>query len=325
MTDAIDTREKRATASMRAVRIHEFGGPDVLRVDEVPRPDPVANEVVVETHAVGTNPMDRMVRRGEFDSVPAEDLPVAPGGDVAGVVHAVGDEVDAFAPGDEVYGTTRAYPVGAYAEYVVATPETIAPTPSTLDHVHAAAVPTVAATAHEGLFDVGELAAGDEVLIHGAAGGVGSFAVQFAADEGAHVVATAAAEDLAYVRDLGADEAIDYETAFEEQVSGMDLVLDVVGGETRERSWQVLAPDGLLVTTLGPAPDEAAERHDRRGELFFLDTRAADLAGVATAFDAGDLSVTVGATRPLADARAAHELATSDAAPRGKVVLDVGD
>lgn len=306
---------------MRAVRVHEHGGPDALAVETVERPEPDADEIVVETRAVGYNPMDALVREGHLDV----SLPAIPGGDISGVVHAVGEDVTDFEPGDPVYGTTALESVGAYAEYVTSRPGTLAAKPESLDHVHAAAVPTVALTAWQGLFEVGSLDAGETALVHGAAGGVGSFAVQFADAAGARVVATAADDDLDYVRDLGADEAIDYETAFEEQVEEVDFVLDVVGGETLERSWEVLAPDGLLVSTAEPIPEEVTERHDREGAFFAVDADAERLREFGEQFDAGDLTVTVGETLALAEAPEAHELAASDDAPRGKIVLRTED
>jgi NADPH:quinone reductase-like Zn-dependent oxidoreductase len=224
-------------ATMRAVRLHAFGGPDVLKIEETPRPEPKSGEVLIRVHGAGVNPVDWKIREGYTN----HKLPLVPGWDVAGVIEKVGPEVTSLKPKDEVYGYFDLSRNGAYADYVAVPAEEVALKPKSLDFTKAAAVPLAALTAWQGLFDVGGLKPGQKVLIHAAAGGVGSFAVQFAKWKGAHVIGTASGRNVQFVRELGADEVIDYtKTAFEEAVDNVDLVFDTMGGETQKRSWQVL-------------------------------------------------------------------------------------
>ena len=239
--------------SMKAVRMHGYGGPDVLAYERAPLPTPAADEVLVRVRSAGVNPFDWKVRQGNFESTIAHSLPLIPGWDLSGVVEVVGRAVVEFVPGDEVYGMVDRTRDGAYAEYLTARARHLAPKPRTLPHLGAAAVPTAALTAWQVLFGAnGEpgsvgLGKGQTILIHGGAGGVGSFAVQLARWRGARVVATASAAHVGFVRDLGADLVIDYhEGSFERLVSGVDAVLDLVGGDTQARSWGVLRPGGVL-------------------------------------------------------------------------------
>lgn len=306
---------------MNAVRIHSFGGPEVMAVDSVADPVPDRDELLVETRAAGYNPMDRMLRDGELE--PDGSLPTILGGDVAGIVRECGSEVSRFDAGDAVFGTTRSQTSGAYAEYAVATPETLARKPKSVDFAAAAAIPTVGLTARQAVHERAAVTADDRVLVQGGAGGVGSFAVQFAANAGATVFATAAADDLDYVEALGAREAFDYHGSYDAELADIDVVIDPVGGDARRRSWDLLAPDGVLVTTTAPDPQPAASRHDRRGDLFFVDVDATQLSEIAAAVDAGDLTVTVGETYPLSAAATMHDVADSERAPRGKLVLSM--
>lgn len=304
---------------MKAIQIHSFGTPDVLSVDEVSRPEPAEHEIVVETRAAAYNPMDALFREGELE--PDKPFPVIPGGDIAGVVDEVGSAVEALEPGDEVYGTTNRHNLGAYAEYTLATPETVVKKPESVDFAHAAAIPTVGLTARQAVYDIADVSADDQVLVHGGAGGVGSFAVQLAANRGATVIATAAPDDHDFVQSLGAKRVIDYDSSFENQVADIDVVVDPVGGDTRTRSWEVLAQDGVLVTLTYPDPTPEAEKFDREGVLFFVDITRDALISIAEAFDAGELTVTVGDSYPLEAAERVHELAQSDHAPQGKLVF----
>src|SRR6185369_6723311 len=204
-------------ATMKAVRIHSYGGPEVLVYEDAPRPEAAAGEVLIRVHAAGVNPLDWKVRAGYVQEWLQHQFPLIPGWDVAGIVEAVGRGVEQFRPGDAVYGLLDISKNGAYAEYVAAPARSLARKPATVDHVKAAAVPIAALTAWQALFDVARLAAGQTVLVHAAAGGVGHFAVQLAKWQGARVVGTASAANASFVKELGAAQVIDYQsTRFEE-------------------------------------------------------------------------------------------------------------
>src|SRR6516225_7620567 len=223
---------------MKAVRIQRFGSPEVISLDDVPKPEAGNGEVVVQVKAAGIGPWDALIRSGK--SVLSQPLPLILGSDLSGVVDSVSAGVERLQVGDEVFGVTNERFTGAYAEYAVAKAAMIAPKPKTLNHVHAASVPVVAVTAWQMVFDFAQLS-GQTVLIHGGAGNVGAYAVQLAKRAGAVVIATASHDDGSYVRRLGADGVIDYRaTRFEERVKEIDAVLDTVGGEILDRSYGVL-------------------------------------------------------------------------------------
>jgi NADPH:quinone reductase-like Zn-dependent oxidoreductase len=307
---------------MKAVRIHTFGGPDVITVEDVPRPQPGPGEVLVKVQAASVNPVDYKIRSGEFKPVGLQ-MPLTLGRDISGVVEQVGPGVTNVKAGDAVYALLdRDH--GGYAEYTVVRADALAPKPQSIDHIHAAGVPLAASTAWQALFDHGKLQAGERVLIHGAAGGVGHFAVQFAKDRGAYVIATARIDDLDLLRRLGADEVIDYRTErFEDRARDIDLVVDLVAGETQERSWSVLKDGGRLVSTLRPPSHEQAARHHARGEVFMAEPDGEELREIARLIDDGKVSVFVQRTLPLAEARRALEHLEHEHV-RGKVVLEVG-
>ncbi|MDB6108891.1 MAG: Alcohol dehydrogenase zinc-binding domain protein [Pedosphaera sp.] len=305
------------TTTMKAVRIHSFGGPDVLRYEEVPRPEPEANEVLVRVLAAGVNPVDWKIREGHFDGVP---LPSILGNDISGVVEALGPAVMDFRLNDPVFGTV-ADDSGAYAEYAVAPVSHLARKPASLDDVHAAALPTASLTAWQALFDAGNLQAGQQILIHAAAGGVGSFAVQFAEWKGAHVIGTASLQNHDYVRELGADEVIDYHsTKFEDVVHDVDVVFDTMGGEIQERSWKVLKPGGILVSIVQPPSPEKAQAHGVRGVFMVMKSRGDQLARIADLVARDVVKVHIEAVLPLSEARKAQEMSQSGHT-RGKIVL----
>ena len=312
-------------ATMQAVRFHSYGHPAVLLLEEVPRPTAGSDEVLVRVHAAGVNPLDWKVRAGHLKDWLPHRLPLIPGWDVSGVVEALGPDVTAFKTGDAVYGMLDFGRDGAYAEYVAAGIRTLALKPSSLDHVQAAAVPLAALTAWQSLFDSASLSAGQTVLIHGAAGGVGHFAVQFAKWKGAKVIGTASAGNESFLRELGADKVIDYRTTrFEEAVGGVDVVLDTIGGETQQRSWQVLKKGGILVATLGISSPEAPGEHGVRGAGVSVHPDPAQLAQIAALIDAGDLKPVIAAVLPLTEAARAHEMSQTGHG-RGKIVLKVRD
>jgi NADPH:quinone reductase-like Zn-dependent oxidoreductase len=310
---------------MKAIRIHRFGGPEVLELDDVPAPQPGDNEVLVRIRAASVNPVDYKIRRGTVPWVTREMLPMTLGRDLSGTVEIRGFGVDAFREGDAVYALFGGIDRGSYAQYVVVKPNEAAPKPTRLSHIEAAAVPLAALTAWQGLFDHGQVEAGQTVLIHGGSGGVGHFAVQFAKVKGATVFTTVSRQNLDFVRELGADRAIDYQCQrFEEVVRDVDVVLDLVGGETPERSWSVLKPGGILVSALGDPSLEGAARHRARGIGFRAQANGAQLAEIGRLIGEGKIRPVVSATYPLAEARRAQER-LEQGHVRGKIVLVVAE
>ena len=310
-------------ATMKAVRIHGYGGADVLRYEEAPRPQPGPGEVLVQVHAAGINPVDWKVREGYLDGLLHHRLPLIPGWDVSGVVAALGTGVTRFQVGDAVFSRPDLARDGSYAEYMVVREAEIAAKPKTLDHRHAAAVPLAGLTAWAALIDAAGLAAGQRVLIHGAAGGVGSFAVQLARWRGAEVVATSSERNRDYLRSLGAARVIDYrQVPFEEEVGRVDAVFDTIGGETQQRSWQVLERGGVLVSIVDPPDPAQAAAHGVRQAFVFIQPDAEILARLAQLIDGGQLRVFLEDVLPLSEARRAHELSQAGHV-RGKLVLQV--
>jgi NADPH:quinone reductase-like Zn-dependent oxidoreductase len=307
-------------ATMKAVRMQGFGGPEVLAYEDVPRPEPTANELLVRVHAAGVNPVDWKIREGHFGTVP---LPALVGSDFSGVVESVGPKVTEFRMGDPVFGTVTDES-GSYAEYAISGVSQVARKPASLDDIEAAALPIASLTAWQALFDTADLQAGEKVLIHAAAGGVGSFAVQFAKWKGAYIIGTASAEKAEFVRGLGANEIIDYHsTKFEERVRDADVVFDTIGGETQERSWRVLKNGGILVSIVQPPTPEAAGAHGVRGVFMRCDLNRGDqLARIADLVVSGQAKVHVETVLPLEEARQAQESSQRGHA-RGKIVLRV--
>ena len=313
---------------MKAVRVHEYGGLDVLRYEDVQMPVPGGGELLVRVHAAGVNPSDAKIREGRaFASMYKDPFPLILGWDVSGVVEATGKGVEGFRTGDAVYGMVNfPYPGGAYAEYVTSPASHVAKKPSSLDHVHAAALPLAGLTAWQALFEAAGLSKGESVLVHAAAGGVGHIAVQLARWKGAsHISGTASTRDEEYLRGIGVDEFIDYRTRrFEEVVSEVDVVLDCVGGDTQERSWQVLKKGGILVTIMEePEPGKAAEFGVRSCRVF-VRPDSGELRELANVADSGELLPSIYAVFPLREARDAHEL-VEKGETRGKIVLKVAD
>jgi len=309
--------------TMKAVRIHKYGGPEVLVYEDAPFPQPGNSDVLVRVHAAAVNPVDWKIREGYLKDMLHHKLPLVMGWDVSGTVEAVGPGVIRFKPGDAVFSRPDIMRDGTYAEYVVIRETDAAHKPNSIDHLHAAAIPLAATTAWQSLFDAAGLSTGQTVLIHGAAGGVGSFAVQLAKWKGAHVIGTASARNHDYLRWLGADEVVDYRTvSFEETVRDVDVVFDTIGGDTQARSWKVLKRGGILVSILNPPSPEKAAAHGVRQAFVFMQPNAAELAEIAALVDAGKLKAMVETVLPLADARRAQEL-NQTGHTRGKIVLKV--
>jgi len=309
---------------MNAVRIHQYGGPEVLVYERAPVPEIAAGEVLVRVAAAGVNPVDWKVRSGGSRIGAGESLPIILGWDVSGTVEAVAPDVATLKPGDEVFGMVRFPELGsAYAEYVAAPATYLTPKPKTLTHVEAAAVPLVALTAWQALFDTLDLQPGQRILVHAAAGGVGHVGVQLARWRGADVIGTASAANADFVRGLGASQVIDYTTTrFEDVVHDLDCVLDCVGVETQTRSLSVIRPGGKLVGITGQVEPALAEARNITAQRILVHTSGEQQAQIAELIDAGELKVEVGAVFPLREARAAHELSETRHV-RGKIVLEM--
>ncbi|HYK60233.1 MAG TPA: NADP-dependent oxidoreductase [Bryobacteraceae bacterium] len=308
---------------MKAVRIHEYGGVDVLRFQDAPRPEPGPGEVLVRVHAAGVNPVDWKVRAGYLKDWLKYKLPMIPGWDFSGVIESVGSGVDGWRAGSEVYARPDLSRDGAYAGYIAVRASEIGAKPKSVDHTQAAAIPLAALTAWQALFDASGVAAGQKVLIHAAAGGVGHFAVQLAKWRGAFVAGTASARNHDFLRQLGADQPIDYTTVrFEDVARDFDVVLDTMAGETRARSWGVLKQGGILVTILGQPSQEDAKAHGVRAAGIFVQPNPAQLAEIAALVDSGKLKPHIEAVFPLAEAAKAHQLGETNRV-RGKIVLRV--
>jgi len=305
---------------MEAVRIHQFGSPDVLRDEDVDRPEPGAGELLVRVKAASVNPVDTKIRSGSYPTPREEDLPVILGRDLSGTIDRLGRGVKGFKAGDDVYvslGPGR----GAYAEFVIVKPDEAAPKPQSLNDVEAAAVPLAALTAWQGLFDHGHLQPGQRVLIHGGAGGVGHFAIQFARHIAADVLTTASDEDRPFLIELGAGQIIDHtRDRFENIVSPVDLVFDLIGGDTLERSYPLVKAGGHLVTTVGQPSSQRAEARNIKAVHFLTEPNGEQLAEIGKLIDAGEIRPHVAAIFTLATAAQAHEK-LEHAHVQGKIVL----
>lgn len=306
---------------MKANRIHQFGPPEVIVFEDVERPEPGFGEVLVRVEASGAGPWDCWVRAGS--SVLPQPLPLTLGADFSGVVEAVGPSVVAFKPGDQLFGVTNARFTGANAEYALASTAMIALKPGRLGFIEAASMPVVAVTAWQMLFDHAGLVPGDTVLVHGGAGNVGSYAVQFARLAGARVLATASAQDIDKVQALGAEKVIDFRAQrFEEELKDVDVVIDTVGGGVQRRSFAVLKPGGRLISAVSKPNAQEAERRLVHAGFMLVDVTTPALAKIASLVDEGKLSVFVGEVLPLDQLRVAHEMMEGmRPKPRGKIVL----
>lgn len=316
--------EAQTHSSMMAWRVHDFGPPEVMRFERVPRPNPGPGEILVKVEAAGVGPWDGWIRAGK--SALPQPLPLTLGSDLSGEVVAVGPGDSDVDLGDQVYGVTNSQFLGAYAEYALASAGMVAKKPASLSYIEAASVPVIAVTAWQALFDHAQLQAGHTVVIHGAAGNVGAYAVQLASRAGLRIIATAAADDSAFLRSLGANTVIDYRTQrFEEEVRDADAVIDLVGGETQTRSFQVLRRGGKLISAVSRPDQHLAQSHGVEAAFFLVNVTSQHLAEIGGLIDGGKLRTRVGAVLPLADAREAHfMLERLRPQPKGKIVLAVG-
>ena len=306
---------------MKAARVLRFGPPNVITHEDMPQPQPAAGQLLVRVKAAGVGHWDALIREGK---VRLQPLPLVLGSELAGTVAAIGADVSGFNLGDEVYGATNEQFSGAYAEYALASARGIAPKPKTLSFIEAASAPIVTVTAWQMLSEYAGVTAGQTVLIHGAAGNVGAYAVQLARQAGVHVAATAASADLDYVRGLGAETVVDYKKErFEQSVTGVDVVLDTVGGATQQQSLGVLKPGGILVSVVSPVPEAIQARYGIRAAYFYVDVTTPRLNTIAELFETAKLLPDVGTVLPLEDARLAHEMLGGAPHKRGKIVLSI--
>jgi len=312
--------------AMRAVRLsNATSGKVQLAAAEVPQPHPAAGEVLVRVHAAGVTPTELIW----YPTTHAKDGSARPNAipahEFSGVVAAVGSGLTDFRVGQEIFGMNDWFAEGALAEFCVTQLASIAPKPAKLTHVEAASVPIGALTAWQGLIDRGELRAGQRVLIHGASGGVGIFAVQLARDLGAYIIATASAHNRDFVKQLGANEFIDYAARrFDELTSDIDLVLDCVGGETFARSFRVIKPGGRVITIAASEEAAAATDERKKNAFFIVEPNQKQLIEIANLIDAGKLKTFVDAVVPLADAASAYDGSLKNRQGRGKIVVEIG-
>jgi NADPH:quinone reductase-like Zn-dependent oxidoreductase len=307
--------------TMKAVRIHSFGGPEVLHYEDVPRPVLNGDDVLIKVHAAGVNPVDWKIRQGYMKEM--FTLPLIPGWDVAGVIEEKGPEVTGLKIGDSVYARPAILRNGSYAEYIVVKASEVALKPETIDYIRAAAVPLAGLTAWQSLFDLAHLRAGQKILIHAAAGGVGHFAVQFAKWAGAHVIGTASARNHEFLKSIGAHETIDYHTtAFEDAVHEADVVLDTMGGEVWQRSWKTLKKGGIMVSTLRGPEAGGMDALNKLSAHVFVQPDALQLGEIAVLIDSGHVRPEIAEVFPLHEAAKAHR-ASETGHTRGKIVLAV--
>ena len=310
---------------MKAVRIERYGNEEVVALAEVERPTPGDNELLVKVRAAAVNPVDWKIRDGLGDIFGLKP-PLILGCEVAGTVEAVGSRgssrtgVSDFVAGDEVYGYLSAHS-GGYAEYVAAPASEFVRKPKHINFDTAASVPVAALTAWQGIFDHGELASGQRILITGASGAVGSMAVQLAKNKGAYVIGTGSGRNEEFVRKLGADEFIDYKKAkFEDKVSGVDVVFDTVGGDTQERAFQTLKRGGVLVSTVSPPSAEKSKEFGVTVAMVVMMAKGDQLAKINRLVESGKLKVRVATVLPLTEVKKAHQLSSSGHAD-GKIIL----
>ncbi len=305
---------------MKAVRIHAFGGPEVLQIDEIATPVPQAGEVLVKVAAASVNPVDWKVRAGYLQAVFKQSFPIALGEDFAGTVASVGADVTDVKVGDEVYGSISVVRGGSCAEYLTAATNDYALKPKSLDFAQAASLGVAALTAWQA-FDTAGLSAGQKVLIHAAAGGVGSMAVQLAKARGAYVIGTASARNAEFVKGLGADEVIDYATTkFEDVVKDADLVFDLMGGDTQARSYGVVKRGGWLVSAAQPPDAAQLAAHGLRGLMIGMRPDRSLFDQLTALIEAGKVKPIIETVLPLAEIAKAHELSQTGRT-RGKIIL----
>lgn len=306
----------------RRIRFARFGGNDVLDAVELDASQPDAGQVLVAVHAASVNPVDYKIRSGLYPAVAEDRLPYTLGRDVSGVVESCGAQATKFSVGDEVFGIVDIHG-GGYSQRIAVAQAALAAKPAALDHVHAAAIPLAGQTAWQGLFRYGRLERGQSVLIQGGSGGVGHFAIQFAKAKGVRVLATVSTANVEFARALGADVVIDYQTQrFEDHAMDLDMVFDLIGGETRERSWGILRKGGVLVTTRDAPSQATAEKFGVRALRFTVEADGDELAEIASLANTGKVRPHVEKTFGL-DAAASALHVVEQGHSVGKVVLQI--
>lgn len=304
---------------MKAVVINEYGNNDVLNLIDSEIPEPAAREILVKVYAAGINPVDWRIRSGAGTRF-GLTLPIPLGSEIAGTVEKLGDGVSGFKIGDAVYGKIR---TGGFAEFAIARVEDLAHKPQRLDFVHAAAIPLAALTAWQAMFDLGKLIPGQRILITGASGGVGSFAVQLAKANGAYVIGTASGHNENFVKQLGADEFVDYTRHnFAEVIKDVDVVFDTVGGETYQQAFRTLKPGGYLVTAVDFPSEEQVKAYGEHLARVFCKSDPEDLAAISALVDSNQLIPYVTTVLPLVDVKKALDLSETRRT-RGKIVLQI--
>jgi NADPH:quinone reductase-like Zn-dependent oxidoreductase len=308
---------------MKAIRIHTYGDINTLSYEDAPLPEPGPEDVRIRVHAAAVNPLDWKIRAGYLAAMLPYQMPLILGWDVSGVVDQIGVDVTHLSVGNAVYSRPDVTRDGSYAEYMVVRASEVAAKPTTLSHNEAAAVPLAGLTAWQTLFDFAQLKKGERVLIHAGAGGVGSFAIQFAKWAGAHVTATASATNEALVRELGADAFVDYRTQkFEEVIDKVDVVFDTIGGDTQARSVQLLKTGGRLFSVVTTPDPEALASVGASGGFVMVQPNSDELGQIAQLIDDGIVRVIIDSVFPLSEARAAHTKSQTGRA-KGKIVLEV--
>lgn len=311
--------------SIKAIVIHQYGGPDVLKYEDVPRPEPKEDQILVRVIAAGVNPVDGMIRSGMFAKGEGTMFPRILGGDIAGIVEKIGRKITKFKPGDPVFAYISLENNGGYAQYAVVREREAAPKPKSLTYVEAAAVPIVALTAWQALIDTAKLKPGQTVLVHGGSGGVGSFAIQIAKARGAKVIATASTANQDLLKQLGADVAVDYtKQKFDDVAKDVDVVLDSIGRDTLARSYGVVKKGGFIVSLVARIDQAELDKRGIHGAALSVEPNSDELTEVRKLIDSRKIRVIVSQTFPLSEARKAQEqVATGHT--RGKIVLKVAD
>ncbi|HMG05640.1 MAG TPA: NADP-dependent oxidoreductase [Chthoniobacterales bacterium] len=310
---------------MKAVVIHAYGGPEVLKLEDVPRPEPKEDEILIRVVAASINPVDVAIRQGYLARLIGDRFPLISGMDAAGVVEKIGAKITKFKTGDSVYAFFTLAGEGGYAEFVLAKESETAPKPKSASYAEAAAVPAAGSTAWQALIETAKLSAGQTVLIHGGSGGVGHFAIQIAKAQRAKVIATASSANQDFLKQLGADVAIDYtKTKFEDVAKDVDVVLDMVGEETLKRSYGVVKKGGIIVSIVDEPEQAALDARGIRGAALRATPRADVLEELTRLIDAKKMKPVVSQVLPLSEVAKAHDqIATRHT--RGKVVLRVVD
>jgi len=308
---------------MKAVTIHTYGSADELIYEDVQDPQIKPDDVLIKVYATSINPIDWKVRGGGYPGSDQRAFPLILGWDVSGVITELGEEVTGFKVGDEVFARPDTKRPGTYAEYVAVNFKEIGLKPKSIEHNHAAAVPLAGLTAWQGIFDHGKLEAGQKILIHAAAGGVGTFAVQLAKWKGAYVIGTASEENRDFLMELGADEVIDYKKEdFSAKLKDLDVVFDLLGGEVQLKSLEVLKPGGILVSTVGIKDEAAVKAKGITGVKYMAQSTTENLNQLAALIDEGKLKPVIAQILPLEQAKEAHKK-SEEGHTKGKIVLNV--